>query len=69
MNTKIKLEHSLSPKDNRIPNSDSVELTPITANHNNERLKKGMCRLTSPHKKKKTFMDSPPCRLLRLLCK
>ena len=62
MNTEVKLELSLTPKDNIKPNSDSVVLEPITASRNNGRLKRGMCILTR-HKpqaeQKKSLMDFP----------
>ena len=40
------MERSLTPKDNKTQNSDFVVLTPIIDNHDNGRLKRGMCRLT-----------------------
>ena len=46
MKTAIKLERSLTPKDNITQNSDFVELTPITANHKMEGCKGEMCGLT-----------------------
>ena len=62
MKTEVKLELSLTPKDNIKPNSDSVALEPITASRNNGRLKRGMCILTR-HKpqaeQKKSLMDFP----------
>ena len=46
MKTEIKLERLLTPKDNITTNSDFVVLIPLTANHNNGRLKRGKCGLT-----------------------
>ena len=45
MKTGIKLERPLTPKDNVTQNSDCVVLTPITANHNNGRLKRVSLRI------------------------
>ena len=46
MKTEITLERSRTPKDNITPNSYFLIMTPIRANHDSVRLKRGMCRLT-----------------------
>ena len=47
---------TLTPKDNITQNSYFVDLIPITANHNNARLKKGMCGLTRNNSRYKQWM-------------
>ena len=64
MKTQIKLERSLTPKDNKTPNFYFLVLISITANHNNRRLRSAQPTVqTEP---KKSLMDSPCYKLLWL---